>query len=49
MQIDKNQNFSENLASVNTAMVLEGRSLWQDARRRFFVIKRQLPAYLCCC
>ncbi|WGE56146.1 oligopeptide ABC transporter permease OppC [Actinobacillus equuli] len=36
MQIDKNQNFSENLASANTAMVLEGRSLWQDARRRFF-------------
>ncbi|WGE68499.1 oligopeptide ABC transporter permease OppC [Actinobacillus equuli subsp. haemolyticus] len=36
MQIDKNQNFSENLASANTAMVLEGRSLWQDAHRRFF-------------
>lgn len=36
MQIDKNQNFSENFASANTAMMLEGRSLWQDARRRFF-------------
>ncbi|WGE45590.1 oligopeptide ABC transporter permease OppC [Actinobacillus equuli] len=36
MQMNKNQNFSENLTSANTAMMLDGRSLWQDARRRFF-------------
>lgn len=36
MHMKKTQNVSENIASSHTAMMLEGRSLWQDARRRFF-------------
>ena len=32
----KNQEFAEKLAEQNADLILEGRSLWQDARRRFF-------------
>nr|WP_244298122.1 oligopeptide ABC transporter permease OppC [Actinobacillus vicugnae] len=34
--MNKNSTFSENTASTNMVLTLEGRSLWQDARRRFF-------------
>ena len=32
----KNQELAEKLAEQNADLILEGRSLWQDARRRFF-------------
>lgn len=39
----KNADFVEQVADRIEEMQLEGRSLWQDAKRRFSVTKQPLP------